>query len=200
MKNVLIVNGHQRWGSSPGELNRSLVAAMAEQLGQRGYSIRQTVVEEGYDVAEELAHHQWADVVIMQLPVYWMSMPWLLKKYMDEVYTAGLGGELCNRDGRSNERPAENYGTGGTKQGSRYMLSLTFNAPPQAFANDGEWLFEGRSVDDLFMPMHCCFRFFGMTALETFVCYDVKKNPQIEQDFERLAAHIERNFPAQSQP
>ena len=196
MKNILIINGHQQYPSSEGRLNRTLVSKMAERLGMRGYSIRQTHVEAGYDVAEELESHQWADVVIMQLPVHWMQMPWKLKKYMDEVYTAGLGGELCHGDGRTTDKPSENYGGGGTKKGSKYMLSLTFNAPPQAFDKAGEWLFEGRSVDELFMPTHCCFRFFGMTALETFVCYDVKKNPQIEQDFERLNAHLARNFPA----
>lgn len=45
------------------------------------------------------------------------------------------------------------------------------------------------------MSMGCCVRFFGMTALETFVCFGVKKNPQIAQDFERLAAYIKRIFP-----
>lgn len=36
------------------------------------------------------------------------------------------------------------------------------------------------------------FRFFGMEALETFACFDVLKNPDIEQDFQRFEEHLER--------
>ena len=38
------------------------------------------------------------------------------------------------------------------------------------------------------------FRFFAMEALPTFVCYDVMKNPSIEEDFERFKAHLEEHF------
>lgn len=56
--------------------------------------------------------------------------------------------------------------------------------------DESEYLFQGKSVDDLFFPMHMNFRFFGMTVLETFACYDVMKNPQIENDFERYKVHL----------
>ena len=42
----------------------------------------------------------------------------------------------------------------------KYMLSLTFNAPKEAFNNVNEYLFQGKNVDDLFFPMHMNFRFF----------------------------------------
>ena len=62
------------------------------------------------------------------------------------------------------------------------MLSLTFNAPKEAFDDPKEYLFQGKSLDDLWLPMHMNFRFFGMKALPTFVCYDVVKNSHIEND------------------
>ncbi len=37
------------------------------------------------------------------------------------------------------------------------------------------------------LHMHANFRFFGMSPLPTFVCYDVLKNPDIENDFKRFA-------------
>jgi modulator of drug activity B len=74
------------------------------------------------------------------------------------------------------------------------MLSLTFNAPRDAFDNDGQYLFGGRGVDDLFFPAHMNFRFMGMEPFETFVCYDVHKNPDIENDFARLREHLENHF------
>ena len=73
-------------------------------------------------------------------------------------------------------------------------LSLTFNAPKEAFNNPDEYLFQGKSVDDLFFPQHMCFRFFGMRKIPTFVCYDVMKNPQVESDFIRLENHLKEYF------
>ncbi len=70
------------------------------------------------------------------------------------------------------------------------MLSLTFNAPEEAFSDENEYLFQGKSVDDLWFPMHMNFRFFGMTPLETFACYDVMKDPQFKDDFRRFSDHL----------
>ena len=74
------------------------------------------------------------------------------------------------------------------------MLSLTFNAPKQAFDNPSEYLFQGKSVDDLMFPMHMNFRFFGIEALPTFTCFDVMKNPNIEDDFTRFEHHLNTHF------
>ena len=132
----------------------------------------------GYDVDTEIAKHQWADIIILQFPVNWMGVPWILKKYMDEIYTAGMDGRLCNGDGRTAEAPKANYGMGGTLVGTRYMLSVTFNAPAEAFDDPAEPFFQGASVDDLLAMVHYNAKFFGMTPLPTFSAHDVMKNPQ----------------------
>ena len=113
---------------------------------------------------------------------------------MDEVYSAGMAGALSNGDGRSSKAPKANYGTGGTLAGRKYMLSITLNAPEEAFNNPSEYLFQGKTLDDLFLPLHTNFRFFAMEALPTFACFDVLKNPSIENDFKRLEAHLDESF------
>lgn len=192
--NVLIINMHGYWDFSPGTLNAAVVERTETKLTALGYDVRTSAVDGDYDVAEELEKHLWADIVIHQIPVNWMGVPWKAKKYMDEVYMAGLGGELCNGDGRTSAAPTKNYGTGGNQKGKRYMLSLTFNAPAEAFDDPDEWFFQGKSVDDLMWPQHLNFRFFAMEPLETFAIFDVLKNPQIEEDFQRLDAHLEAQF------
>ena len=94
-----------------------------------------TEVSKGWDGETELARHQWADALVMQFPVSWMGTPWSLKKYMDEVYTAGMDGRLCRVDGRRGPGQDHLYGLGGALTDTRYMLSLTFNAPRDAFEN-----------------------------------------------------------------
>lgn len=103
-------------------------------------------------------------------------------------------GQLCDGDGRTRSDPSKQYGTGGLLHDKKYMLSLTFNAPNEAFNDPKQWFFEGKSVDDLFWPMHLNFRFLGMQPLETFVCYDVMKNPEVENDFSRFEKHLDKYF------
>ncbi|MBF0182980.1 MAG: NAD(P)H-dependent oxidoreductase [Magnetococcales bacterium] len=196
MHKVLIINCHLPYPFSPGRLNASLVERMQAILQERGYEVRVTTIQEGYQVDEEVAKHHWADVVILQTPVNWMGLPWTGKKYIDEIYSAGIMAGFCSSDGRSSADPKKNYGTGGSMAPRRYMLSLTYNAPAEAFDNPDEPFMAGKSVDDMFLPCHLNFRFIGMAPLPTFVCFDVMKAPTVEADFARLAAHLAQHFPA----
>lgn len=196
MSKILIINAHHHYPFAEGRLNASLVQRASEQLQANGHQTCIVEVDKGWNVEQELANHQWADVILLQTPVNWMGVPWVFKKYMDEVYTAGMGGALCNGDGRTEAAPKANYGAGGTLNGKSYMLSLTFNAPEEAFDDPQEYLFQGKGVDDLLFPMHMNFRFFGMTPLDTFACFDVMKNAQVENDFVRFQQHLDTQFPA----
>lgn len=194
MTNVLIINAHHEYPFAKGQLNASLAEKAQTILQQNGYETKVIKIDDGWEVEHELKHHAWADAIILQTPVNWMGVPWTFKQYMDEVYTAGMAGALCNGDGRTSEEPKKNYGAGGTMSGKKYMLSLTFNAPEEAFNDPDEYLFQGKGVDDLLFPMHMNFRFFGMEPLETFACYDVMKNAVIEDDFNRFDAHLNKLF------
>lgn len=193
MKNILIINGHQPYDFSLGTLTQSLIDVATKTLQDKGYTVKHSNVL-AYDIAEELEKHQWADAVILQFPSNWMMVPWACKKYIDEVYIAGGDGILCNNDGRSSNAPKENYGTGGVMHGKKYMLSTTFNAPKEAFDNPKQYLFQGKSLDDLHFPIHCVYRFFAMEALPSFGVFDVIKNPTIEQDLKDFEQHIQAHF------
>ena len=196
MKNVFIINAHQPYPFSEGRLNSSLVDIAVQNLEKKGYKVRFTTMQDDFVVDEEIDKHTWADVVLVQTPCNWMGVPWPFKKYMDDVYTAGMDGRLCDGDGRTREDPSKQYGSGGSLTGKKYMLSLTYNAPKEAFDDPGQEFFGGKGIDDLFWPMHLNFKFFGMTPLETFSCHDVMKNPDVENDFARFQAHLDKLFPA----
>lgn len=194
MKKALIINAHQEYPFAKGELNQAIAKRIEEYLQNTGYEIKTTTMKDEWDADEEVDKHIWADVIVLQSPTNWMGLPWSFKKYMDEVYTAGMFGKMSQNDGRSAESPKKNYGGGGLMQDTRYMLSLTFNAPEESFNDDSEFLFAGKSVDDLYFPQHMNFKFFGMKPIPTFACFDVMKNPNIESDFKRLQKHLEENF------
>ncbi|MDJ0793828.1 MAG: NAD(P)H-dependent oxidoreductase [Woeseiaceae bacterium] len=194
MPKALIINAHSPSAFSSGRLNSSLVEKANDLLQQKGYELRNVNLLEDWDTEEQLDNHQWADVTLLQSPVNWMGVSWRFKQYMDDVYSAGMAGQLCDGDGRTRSDPGKQYGSGGTLTGKKYMLSLTFNAPRDAFDDEDQYLFQGKGVDDLFFPMHMNFRFFDMEPLETFVCYDVLKNPDVENDFVRFEEHIAKHF------
>ena len=194
MPNAFIINAHEAYPFSPGKLNAALVEKAQNILTAKDYDIQITTMNDDYDVDAEIAKHQWADVILLQTPVNWMEVPWSFKRYMDYVYSAGMDGRLCDGDGRTRQDPSQQYGTGGTLTGKKYLLSLTLNAPKESFGDPNQGFFAGKTLDDLFWPMHLNFKFFGMEPLPTFACFDVMKNPDIENDFARFEAHLNQNF------
>lgn len=194
MKKVFHINAHEAYPFSKGELNAALSTKAIEYLKANGYEVTTTTMTDAYEIDDEIAKHQWADVVLLQSPVNWMGVSWSFKKYMDHVYSYGMDGRLCKGDGRTREDPSIQYGEGGSLNDKQYMLSLTLNAPANAFNDSAQRFFEGKSLDDLFWPMHLNFKFFGMRPLETFACHDVMKNPDIDNDFKRFEAHLEKTF------
>lgn len=196
MKNVLIINTHQLYeGISSGGLNTTLLGVIRDEMETRGHKVQQTAIERGYDIAEEVRKHLWADIIILQSPVYWFGTPWIYKKYVDEVFTAGLMQQsMLVDDGRTRQDPDRQYGSGGKMQGKKYMLSLTWNAPQQAFDDNNQQLFTGKSVDDIFVSNTANYKFCGADIVPAFSCFDVIKSPDISNDIERLKQHLTNVF------
>ncbi|HSD39550.1 MAG TPA: NAD(P)H-dependent oxidoreductase [Rhodocyclaceae bacterium] len=192
MKNVLIINAHQFFeGISGGRLNNTMAGVIKDEMEQRGYAVQETHIEQGYDVDAEVEKHLWADIIILQSPVFWFGMPWIYKKYVDEVFTAGMFQQsFISGDGRTRDDPRKQYGTGGKMQGRQYMLSLTWNAPHEAFGDAAQRLFEGKTVDDVFVSNTANYRFCGVEVLPSFSCFDVMKEPHVEGDVARLREHL----------
>ena len=61
-----------------------------------GHEVKTTIVERGYDVAEGLGKYAWADALFVQTPVYWMSVPYLFKKYPMKSTRRGLA-KCCTK-------------------------------------------------------------------------------------------------------
>ncbi|MBC06259.1 MAG: flavodoxin [Thalassospira sp.] len=196
MMNVLIINGHMLYvGWSTGSLNAHLVDVMSGEFTAQGHTVRHTVIDQGYDPETEVEKHDWADLIILQAPVNWFGAPWTHKKYLDEVFNAGLASQtFMVDDGRSRSDPSLQYGTGGKMQGKKFMISLTWNAPAVAFGNPDQCLYQGKDVDDAFVHIAACYRFCGVETVPSFSCHDVLKAPEIESDIKRLKAHLDTHL------
>ncbi|MCU1789913.1 flavodoxin family protein [Pectobacterium polaris] len=188
MQNILLINAGKSFAHSKGELNHTLTDVAASFLRDKGHDVRVTAVDNGYDIEQEIQNYLWADTIIYQMPGWWMDTPWILKKYIDEVFTAGHG-SLYASDGRSRSDASKKYGSGGLLQGRKYMLSLTWNAPLEAF-NDPEQFFHGVGVDGVYLPFHKANQFIGLSPLPTFICNDVMKEPDVPTYLANYRQHL----------
>ena len=194
MKNVLIINAHQKYeGFAEGKLNQTFINTAKETLEAKGYEIKTSFIENEYDIEEEISKHEWADIVITQTPVYWFSTPWIYKKYIDEVFTTALTqGRILIDDGRTRSDASKQYGTGGLSQGKKFLLSSTWNAPIEAFNDKNQILMEGKSVEDSLTNISAVYKFCGYEILQGFSSHDVLKNPQIENDIKVFKEKLQK--------
>lgn len=176
MKHVLLLNLHQKYeGFANGNLTRDLLKEAKTFFLNHGYEVRETTIEEGYDVAEELEKFKWADLFFVQSPVYWMGLPWLGKKYIDDIFSGGANTVTYTSDGRSKNDPSKTYGSGGLMGGKHYMLSFTYNCPKSEF-NNPQGFFEGVSVDEANVALHKTFQFCGATPHPSYAVHDIYKS------------------------
>lgn len=198
MEKILIINGGQHFAHSGGGFNKLLVAWDKEFFTEaRGFSLQVTDINKPYDPEEEVRKFVWADTVIYHTPIWWFGLPHKLKEYLDIVFTAGHRKGIYYSDGRKQDNPAINYGTGGSLHGRNYLLTTSWNAPETAFTLPGEF-FNQTSVDDgVMFGFHRMNAFTGMERLDSFHFHDLEKNatPERLDNYHRqYRAHLQHQF------
>ena len=195
MKNVLIINGHQKYeGQSEGKLTAIFIEKAKEFLNKNDFNIKISTVQSNYNIQEELDKFAWADYILFQFPVYWMGVPWITKKYIDEIFSGGYNTVTFVNDGRSRDDASKKYGSGGLMHNKKYMLSLTYNCPHTEFDNKTGF-FDGLSIDEAHIATHKTFQFCGAKPMETYAIHDVHKdNLDLEQELTKFTEVLKRNF------
>ncbi len=179
---LLIINGHVKYkGVANGGL-ASLFTNMADtKFSANGFEVEYTNVED-YQIGTEISKLLEADYIMFHTPIYWFGLPWQTKKYLDEVFNVGLFEKtLLEHDGKSRTDASKQYGTAG-KMKAKLFMTTSQNAPEKAFNDENQYLFAGRGLDDLLLPITTVFKFSGAEILPAFAAYDVMKNPDIEND------------------
>lgn len=120
MKNVLIVSGHtDLQGDSC--VNKIIMEDMGTLLPDAVLDDLSTLYPDyRIDVAAEQAKLVTADVIVLQFPIFWYSMPSLLAKWMEDVFVRGFS----------------HGSTGKALIGKKLILSFTTGAPESAYDTD----------------------------------------------------------------
>ncbi len=120
---------------------------------------------------------QWADLIILHFPVYWFSMPAILKGWIDRVLVSGL----CYGGMRFYDR--------GGLRGKKAMLAVTIGSKRHMLATDG---IHGDLADMLAPILRGTLAYTGMTVLPPFVAYHFPylEHGQREQILDPFRPHL----------
>jgi len=112
---TIVIAGHP-------DLKHSVAnAAILDELGRAfpDLTIRRLceVAPDGkFDVVAEQSALAGADLIVWQFPFHWYALPWLMKKWLDEVFVHGFA-----------------HGTGAKLAGKKLIVSFTTGAPEAAY-------------------------------------------------------------------
>lgn len=120
------------------------------------------------DVAAEQRKLLWADAVILQFPLWWFSMPAILKGWFERVYAYGFAYGVGPHGG---ERWGDRYGDG-TLRGRRALVSVTIGGREPHYSPRGV---NGALEDVLFPIQHGTLFYPGMSVLEPFAIYQADR-------------------------
>lgn len=120
MKNILIISGHTNT-TCDSVANKAIMESLEKQLPEsRTVYLDRLYPDFRIDSNAEQERLLWADIIVLQFPVYWFSMPSLLHRWMEETFLHGFS-----------------HGSTGNKlRGKTLILSYTTGAPTEAMDFD----------------------------------------------------------------
>ncbi|MCK1362854.1 NAD(P)H-dependent oxidoreductase [Bradyrhizobium sp. 199] len=120
------------------------------------------------DVKAEIEKLLWADVLILLFPLWWFSMPAILKGWVDRVFAYGFAYGVGEH---SEKRWGDRYGEG-RLAGKRAMLIVTAGGWQEHYSARGI----NGPIDDLLFPInHGILYYPGYDVLPPFVVYKADK-------------------------
>jgi NAD(P)H dehydrogenase (quinone) len=143
--------------------------SLERQAGERFYPSRESKHAfanglQSEDIAREQEKLMWADAVILQFPLWWFSMPAILKGWVERVYAYGFAYGVGEH---SDARWGERYGEG-KFAGKRAMLIVTTGGWESHYSPRG---INGPMDDVLFPIQHGILYYPGFDVLPPFLVY-----------------------------
>ncbi|NDL65669.1 NAD(P)H-dependent oxidoreductase [Acerihabitans arboris] len=123
------------------------------------------------DIALEQGKLRWADAVILQFPLWWFSMPAILKGWVERVYAYGFAYGVGEH---SDARWGDRYGEG-TLAGKRAMLMVTTGGWESHYSPRG---INGPMDDILFPIQHGILYYPGFDVLPPFLVYRTSRTDE----------------------
>lgn len=138
------------------------------------------------DIEEEQAKVKWADLIIFHHPLWWFTVPAILKGWFDRVFAAGFSWDF-----------GKMYSNGLLK-GKKAMLTITTGGGADLYKPEGA---HGITIENLLHHVHYgAFFFCGIDVLPPFIAYSTfqageEGRKKYLEEYEKLLLQIENTEP-----
>ena len=132
-------------------------AGFFKQQEEEKYAVQQNTFSA--DILSEQEKVAWCDIMIWQFPLYWFSVPAILKGWIDKVFAMGKfydNGKIYDH---------------GFSVGKKAFLSVTTGGPEKNYVDD-----KYGNINSILFPIHRgILEFLGFAVLQPEVIYSVEK-------------------------
>lgn len=138
MKNILVVTGHTHFEDSVG--NKKIISILKERYPDAKFNdLNVLYADYNVDVDKEKEKLLWADIIVIQSPLFWYSMTSLIMRWLEEVFEHGWA-----------------YGSKGhALDGKGIIIGITAGSTNEDYAQGGKM---GISVDEILKPYKRTYR------------------------------------------
>ena len=167
MKNVLVVFGHSNSDNSLS--NRTIINTIKDAPYVTVRDLNDVSENYIFDVEAEQKAMEAADIIVLQFPFHWYSVPSIMKKWMDDTLLFGWA-----------------YGDGGDKlAGKKLVLSFTTGAPENAYtAGAGK----GHTAREFLAPITSSAAMCGLDLADIIGSYGMLYIPGFAGDKDEVTA------------
>ncbi|MBY6093299.1 NAD(P)H-dependent oxidoreductase [Ferrimonas balearica] len=186
MSRIVVISGHPNLEQS--YTNRLILARLHQRDDVSVRDLATLYPDSRIDVAAEQAALLAAEVVVLQFPFYWYSVPGIMKQWMDDVLTYGFA-----------------YGSTGDKlKGKKLVVSTTVGGPDESYQAGG---YNQYTMEQLLFPLHQLSTLTQMDWQSPVISHGMVFIPGVyntqelvesraEQHVERLLAELEGRLPS----
>ena len=176
MKNVLIVSGHTDLSNSV--VNKTILEVLGKEMPHAEIDLLESLYPDyKIDVEDEQDKLRKADVIILQYPIFWYSMPSLIEKWMEDTFLYGFS-----------------HGIDGDKlKNKKLIVSFTTGAIKESYTKENY----GFEIEDLLLSIkatcHLCEIEFAGYIYTCGVSYRKRTNPDdIKLLEDKAKQHVDR--------
>lgn len=108
------------------------------------------------EIQTEIEKIKWADHIILQFPLWWFSVPAILKGWLDRVFIKGFAYD------------AEHKFETGLLNNKTASFTITTQSPESAYQKNGA---HGHSMEEFLLPLTHTLRFAGIRSSTPFIAY-----------------------------
>lgn len=180
MNNIVVISGHPDLNKST--TNKTILETLDKAGNDRSLNISIRYLDKLYpnsydvDIESEQAEMLKADIIVLQFPLYWYSVPAILKNWLDKVFTFGFA-----------------FGPEGSKlEGKKLLISTTIGSSEDNYVESDDKNID-KSIEAFLKPLMALGKYSSMEVLPAIYSFDMSYIPEIHRSKDEVVKNAIRH-------